>query len=266
MSALPVRADRRLGQHFLVDKNVLAVIERLAELGEDDVVLEIGPGLGILTERLAERTCHVQAVEIDEQFRPHLEERLAGRANVRVIYGDALRTDLTGLMPEPTKLVANLPYAIATPLLMETAHELPQIGRWCVMVQREVADRILAIPATRAYGAVSVLLQLTTRRAGFHPVSRTCFKPVPNVDSALVCLERVRVWGEEYEPLRKIVVGAFSHRRKTLVNSLVLSGVTTRAEGLEALASIGYDPRLRAEALAPEEFVELARALGRIPS
>ena len=263
MNTEPVRADRRLGQNFLVDANVLDVIERFAELEASDVALEIGPGPGTLTERLVARVAHVHAIEIDERFRPHLRERLGAPSNLDLLFADALRVDLGSLSPAPTKLVANLPYSIATPLLMESVHTLPEVTRWCVMVQREVGDRMLASPRTRAYGAVSVIVQLTASRAGFHPVSRTCFSPVPNVDSALVCLERKRSWGAEFPPLRELVAGAFSHRRKTLANSLALSGVSSRERAVAALETLGRAPNVRAEELAPEEFVELDLALGR---
>ena len=258
MSSRYPRADRRLGQNFLVDANVLDVIERLSELDPLDVVLEVGPGPGALTERLVERAAHVHAIEIDHRFRAPLSERLGLAPNLELVFADALRVDLGGLRPSPTKLVANLPYSIATPLLMETLHLLPSVTRWCVMVQREVADRLLAPPRTRAYGAVSVMVQLTAARAGFHPVSRTCFSPVPNVDSALVCLERCRDWGPEYTNLHAVVTAAFSHRRKTLANSLSLAGVAAREDAVDALELLRRTPNVRAEELAPEEFVELA--------
>ena len=263
MSSRPIRADRRLGQNFLVDANVLDVIERLAAIEKADVVLEVGPGLGALTERLVELAGHVHAIEIDEQFRAPLRERVGTAPNLELLFTDALRTDLTRLVPAPTKFVANLPYSVATPLLMESLRVLPRVTRWCVMVQREVADRVLAAPRTRAYGAVSVMIQLTARRAGFHPVSRTCFSPVPNVDSALVCLERTREWGPEYAGLHEVVAAAFGHRRKTLANSLSLAGVASREHAVEALEWIGQLPNARAEELAPQEFVELAGQLGQ---
>ena len=181
---------KELGQHFLVDENLLGVIGRLAELGPEDVVLEIGPGLGVLTGYLAERVAHVHAVELDRSLERVLAERFAGRDNVELRFGDALELDLAALDPAPTKLVANLPYNIATPLVVESLDGLPSVGLWCVMVQREVADRFFAEPSTKAYGAVSVLVQLTAERTGFHPVSRTVFRPRPNVDSALVAFRR----------------------------------------------------------------------------
>jgi 16S rRNA (adenine1518-N6/adenine1519-N6)-dimethyltransferase len=257
-----VRPKRELGQHFLADPNILDVAGRLAELSPEDVVLEVGAGLGVLTTYLADRVAHLHAVELDRSLEPALREALGERPNVELVFGDALTLPLAGLDPPPTKLVANLPYQVATPLLVESLDGLPALRLWTVMVQREVADRLFAEPGTRAYGAVSVLVRLTAERTGFHAVARTVFRPPPNVDSALVAFRRTRTWGDEYEPLKRIVQAAFAHRRKTLANSLELSGVATRAEAAQALARIGRPAGIRAEALAPEEFVALAEALG----
>ena len=250
-------AKKELGQHFLVDENILGVIGRLAELDRDDVVLEIGPGRGVLTRYLAERVAHVHAVELDASLEPYLRD--AGR-NVTLHFGDALHLDLAALAPTATKLVANLPYNIATPLLVESLDGLPGVRLWCVMVQREVADRLFAAPRTKAYGAVSVLVQLACERTGFHPVSRTVFRPQPNVDSALVAFRRVDL-PPDFTRVKRIVAAAFAHRRKTLPNSLELAGLAPRARGVAALASIGRESSTRAEALAPPEFVALAKAL-----
>ena len=197
------------------------------------------------------------AVEVDASLESYVRE--AG-PNVELHLGDALQLDLAALAPDATKLVANLPYNIATPLLVESLDRLPQIKRWCVMLQREVADRLFAEPSTKAYGAVSVLVQLVCERTGFHPVSRTVFRPPPNVDSALVAFRRVGL-PDEYAQIKRVVVAAFAHRRKTLPNSLELSGVATRADAARALAAIGREAVTRAEALAPQEFVALAQAL-----
>ncbi|MBV8064002.1 MAG: ribosomal RNA small subunit methyltransferase A [Actinobacteria bacterium] len=245
---------KELGQHFLADPNILGVIGRLAELSPDDVVLEIGLGEGVLTRYLADRVALVHGVEIDRSLEPHLRDI----DNVVVHFGDALELDLP---QEATKLVANLPYNVGTPIVVESLDGLPNIRLWCVMVQREVADRFFADPGTKAYGAVSVLLQLVCERTGFHPVSRTVFRPPPNVDSALVAFRRVHL-PENYARVKKIVSAAFAHRRKTLANSLELSGVTSRADAVDALARIGRDANVRAEALAPPEFAALAEALG----
>ncbi len=254
-------AKTRLGQHFLVDENLLGVIGRLAELRPEDVVLEVGPGLGVLTDYLAERALLVHAVELDRSLEPQLAERLEARANVQLHFGDALALDLAALEPAPTKLVSNLPYNIATPLVVESLDGLPTVQLWCVMMQREVADRFFADPSTKAYGAVSVLVQVAAERTGFHPVSRTVFRPRPNVDSALVAFRR-RQLPEPYPRLKQIVVAAFAHRRKRLANSLELAGLAEREPAAAALEEIGRDPGARAEELAPLEFVALARALG----
>jgi 16S rRNA (adenine1518-N6/adenine1519-N6)-dimethyltransferase len=259
VSRLP-DAKRHLGQHFLVDENVLGVIGRLAELDAGDVVLEIGPGAGILTRFLAGRVRVVHAVEIDRSLEERLAAELAGSPNVRLHFGDALRLDPAELDPPPGKLVANLPYNVATPVVVESLDGLPSVVRWTVMVQLEVAERFFARPATKDYGAVSVLLQLATRRTGFHAVSRTVFRPRPNVDSALVAFERTRL-PDGWRPLKRVVEGAFAHRRKTLPNSLALAGIASRDDAAAAVEAIGRPANVRAEQLAPPEFVELAGAL-----
>jgi 16S rRNA (adenine1518-N6/adenine1519-N6)-dimethyltransferase len=255
-----VTPKKALGQHFLVDRNVLGVIERLAALAPGDVVLEIGPGLGVLTAFLADRVRYVHAIEIDASLDEPLRAALGGRENVTLIVGDALRADISQLDPAPTKLVANLPYNVATPVVAETLAGAPTISSWCVMVQREVAERFFAEPGSKAYGAVSVLVRLHARRTGFHPVSRTVFRPAPNVDSALVAFERIRPPNHALR-VRRVVVAAFAHRRKTLANSLALAGLARREAAVEALATIGRPPAVRAEVLAPEEFVQLTEAL-----
>jgi 16S rRNA (adenine1518-N6/adenine1519-N6)-dimethyltransferase len=248
----PVKKE--YGQHFLADRNILAVIGRLAELSVDDTVLEIGPGEGALTRYLAERVRRVHAVEIDRSLAAHLRDL---GDNVDVTFGDALDVRLP---QDATKLVANLPYNVATPLIVESLDGLPNVALWCVMVQREVADRLFAEPRTKAYGSVSVLVQLVCERTGFHPVSRTVFRPPPNVDSALIAFRRVGV-PDDYARVKEIVAASFAHRRKTLPNSLELAGVASRSEAAAALGAIGRDPSTRAEALAPDDFVALAGAL-----
>jgi 16S rRNA (adenine1518-N6/adenine1519-N6)-dimethyltransferase len=246
---------KRLGQHFLVDENILGVIGRLAGLSPEDIVLEIGPGLGVLTRFLAERVVHVHAVELDRSLQPQLD----GIPHAELHWGDALALDLAALVPPPTKLVSNLPYNVATPIVVESLDRLPSVQSWCVMVQREVADRFFASPGTKAYGAVSVLLQLASERTGFHPVSREVFRPRPNVDSALVAFRRTAPGIPP--PVKRLVEAAFAHRRKTLANSLALVGTAQREEAAAALAAIGRDPSVRAEALAPPDFIALATAL-----
>ena len=256
---MTVTPKKALGQHFLVDENILGVIGRLADLRADDVVLEVGPGLGILTRYLADRVAVVHAVELDRALELPLREALGARENVELVLGDALRLDLAALEPRPDKLVANLPYNVATPLVVESLEGIPSLQRWCVMVQREVSDRFFAAPRTKAYGAVSVLVQLKTRKVGFHRVAPTVFRPRPRVESALVAFERID--GPALDDVRPVVDASFAHRRKTLANSLALSGLATRAEGESALAAIGKAPAVRAEELEPQEFVALAGAL-----
>jgi len=246
-----VRAKKQLGQHFLVDENILGVIGRLAELEEEDAVLEVGPGLGVLTTYLADRVRKISAVELDETLAPQLGDRLADRSNVELTFGDALRVDLRALAPDATKLVANLPYNIATPIVVESLDGLPEIELWCVMVQREVAERFFAAPSTKAYGAVSVLIQLVAKRTGLHVVSRNVFRPRPNVESAIVAFRRTGL-PDDFSHVKRVVTAAFAHRRKKLVNSFELSGISSFA---------GEIPDVRAEELAPEEFLQLAERL-----
>jgi 16S rRNA (adenine1518-N6/adenine1519-N6)-dimethyltransferase len=251
---MSIAPRKDLGQHFLVDENILRVIGRLADLQPRDVVLEIGPGLGVLTRFLAERVAHVHAAEVDRR----LEEYLTGIDRVTIHWGDALALDVASLEPSPHKLVANLPYNVATPIVVESL-ALAQLELWCVMVQREVADRFFARPSTKAYGGVSVLVQLAAERTGFHPVSREVFRPRPNVDSALVAFRRTAP-GVPPE-VKHVVEAAFAHRRKTAANSLALAGVASRERAVEALAAIGREANVRAEALEPPAFVALAGAL-----
>jgi 16S rRNA (adenine1518-N6/adenine1519-N6)-dimethyltransferase len=246
-----VRAKKQLGQHFLVDENILGVIGRLAELDRDDVVLEIGPGLGVLTTYLADRVRTVHAVELDETLEVELRRRIAERANVELQFGDALRLDLRATARDATKLVANLPYNVATPLIVESLNGLPELQLWCVMVQREVADRFFARPSTKAYGAVSVLIQLVAERTGIHPVSRNVFRPRPNVESAIVAFRRTGL-PPDFVHVKRIVEASFAHRRKKLVNSLELSGIDVRGADI---------PDVRAEELPPTAFLDLARRL-----
>jgi 16S rRNA (adenine1518-N6/adenine1519-N6)-dimethyltransferase len=260
--SLPVTPDKQLGQHFLVDENILGVIDRLAGLAPQDIVLEVGPGPGALTAHLADRVATVHAVELDRRLEPYLHARFDDRQNVELHFADAVSLEPGELDPPPTKLVANLPYNVATPIVVESLDRYPTIVHWTVMVQREVGDRFFAEPRTKAYGAVSVLVQLATERTGFHPVSRTVFRPQPNVDSALLAFRRRAEqppfpWRE----IKRVVEGSFAHRRKRLPNSLELAGVADRARAEEALRSIGRSEASRAEELEPIDFVGLTAAL-----
>jgi 16S rRNA (adenine1518-N6/adenine1519-N6)-dimethyltransferase len=254
----------KLGQNFLVDRNILDVIERLAELDASDVVLEVGGGLGVLSERLAASVGHVHVVELDRSLEAGLRERLAAFDDVTLHMGDALSLDLGGLAPQPSKVVANLPYGIAATFILRTIDELPSVESWVVMVQREVGERFAAAPGTPAYGAPSVLAQLACEVRVLRPVARTVFRPVPRVDSVLVGLRR-RPGGSVSEQVRALVHAAFAHRRKALAGSVALARgapADVRERARAALVELGHPPDERAERLAPAEFVELEGRLG----
>ena len=254
----------RFGQNFLRDPNLARVAVDRAGVRADDVVLEVGPGRGILTEVLAATAATVQAIEIDRLLEPDLAPVLAAHPNVLLTWGDAMRTPLADLDPPPTAFVANLPYNVATPLVLRSIEELPGVDRWCVMVQREIADRFFASPSTPAFGAVSVLVQLACERTDLHPVGRTVFDPPPRVDSALVAFRRRDRWlalAPAWTRLARLVHVGFQHRRKTLANGIALGGLAPRAVAEAALAELGHDPRIRAEAIAPEGWPILLDAL-----
>src|ERR671911_1529357 len=185
-----IRPKRDLGQNFLIDSNLLDVIARAAQLQPADVVLEVGGGLGVLSEHLAERVAHVHVVEVDRSLEPALRDALDPHPNTTLHLADAVKLDLAALDPEPTKVVANLPYGVAASVILRTVAELPGVTTWVAMVQREVGERFAARAGTPAYGVPSVLAQLACEVRVLRPVSRTVFHPVPNVDSVLVGLAR----------------------------------------------------------------------------
>jgi 16S rRNA (adenine1518-N6/adenine1519-N6)-dimethyltransferase len=264
MRRFDVRPDRDLGQNFLIDSNILGVIERASELGSEDVVLEIGGGLGVLSEHLAELVAHVHVVEIDERLREALLDATAGRANVSVHWGDAMKIDLSSLEPAPTKVVANLPYGIAAGVLLRTIEQLGSIELWVAMTQREVGERLAAQPGGGDYGVPSVLAQLACQVEVLRAVPRNVFFPVPNVDSVLVRMRRLDGSDRDRPALRALVGGAFGHRRKTLAGSLSLSGGApgrSRQTVREALERLGHPADVRAERLSPQDFRALADLL-----
>jgi len=258
-----VAPDRELGQNFLIDSNILGVIGRAAELADEDVVLEVGGGLGVLSEYLAERVAHVHVIELDERLRDALCDAADSHDNVSVHWGDAMQLDIAAFEPSPRKLVANLPYNIAAGLILRTIGSYPAMTRWVAMVQREVGERFAAKPATSAYGVPSVLAQLSCEVRVVRMVSRSVFHPVPNVDSVLLLLVRHEGDDATHE-LRELVRQAFAHRRKALAGSLALaSGAPdgTRERVRTALVEIGHPADVRAERLSPEDFRALARML-----
>jgi 16S rRNA (adenine1518-N6/adenine1519-N6)-dimethyltransferase len=260
MRQFGIRPNRELGQNFLIDSNILDVIGRAASLAPDDVVLEVGGGLGVLSEYLAEHTAHVHVVEVDRRLEPPLRDALDPHANATLHFADAVKLDLATLDPAPSKVVANLPYGVAASVILRTIEQLPDVQRWVAMVQKEVGERLAARPGNAAYGVPSVLAQLACDVRVLRPISRTVFHPVPNVDSVLVGLERR---GPAPEPeLRALVHQGFAHRRKALARSVSLApGGQSRERIRAALEALGHPADARAESLAPEEWRALYEAL-----
>jgi 16S rRNA (adenine1518-N6/adenine1519-N6)-dimethyltransferase len=250
----------RLGQNFLADPNLLDAIVRESGAGEGDVVLEVGGGEGALTERLAAVAERVWVVEIDTRLKGSLGAVVDEHHNIEVVWGDAMEVELSALDPTPTRVVSNLPYSIATPLILRTVAELTSVGEWTVMVQREIADRLRAAPGSRTYGAPSATVQLSCEVEMVRAVDRAVFRPRPRVDSALLRLRRVAA--APAPGTAALIRGAFAHRRKTLAGSLELVGVADRPRVREALAGMGLEVDARAESLRPKEFAVLAARLG----
>jgi 16S rRNA (adenine1518-N6/adenine1519-N6)-dimethyltransferase len=249
---------KRLGQHFLKDPNTARIVAD--GVTEGDAVLEVGPGLGFLTAFLAERARMVHAVELDPDVLPALRRAVRGFDNLTIHEGDALRSDYGALEPAPNKLVANLPYNIASPLVLRLLEEVWGLVSLRFMVQLEVARRMAASRGTKDYGAYAVLVQLLAGVRIAHRVSPNVFDPPPRVYSAVVEMERRRpgLEPDEYRGVKELVLAAFKSRRKRLVNNLPDS---LRRDAPGALASFGFGPDVRAEELSPEDFVALYRAL-----
>ena len=265
LKAFGVRPKRDLGQNFLIDSNILGVIARAADLHETDVALEIGGGLGVLSEYLAPLVAHTHVIEVDRTLEPALRDALDPFGDhTSLHFGDALQLDLTTLEPAPTKVVANLPYGIAASAILKTIEELPLVTTWVAMVQKEVGERFAASAGTSAYGVPSVLAQLSCEVKVHHKVSRSVFHPVPNVDSVLVVLHRRGELPPVDKALRTLVQAGFAHRRKALAGSLKLHPAydkDVRERAREALVALGHPADVRAERLTPEDFRALAKAL-----
>jgi len=256
---------KSLGQHFLVDDNIVRKIMELAALDPGDPVLEVGPGIGTLTVALCDAAGYVVAVERDADLLPVLSDVAAGRDNLAIVRADAVAVaidELTGPLGPPVALVANLPYAVAATVVLRFFQELPSLRSATVMVQAEVAARMAADPGRKDYGAYTVKLGMHARPAGSFSVPRTCFMPPPHVDSTVLRLERIS--RDEPEELRlfaeRLAVAAFAQRRKTLRNSVLASTGWPGAVFDEALACADIDGRRRAETLSVDEFVALASA------
>ena len=252
----------RLGQNFLADPNLLSAIVRDSGVGPDDVVLEVGAGEGVLSERLAARVAHLHTVEIDRG----LEEALApvaALANVSLHWGDAVKLDLGALDPAPNAIVANLPYSVATPVILRTIAELPTVQSWTVMVQLEIAERLRAASGNRTYGAPSAVAQLACEVELIRKVDPAVFKPRPRVDSAILRLRRSGPGADQ--ATRDLIRAAFAHRRKTLARSLEIAGLRgvpqPRAAARAGLVELGFPEQARAEQLAPADFAALSAIL-----
>jgi 16S rRNA (adenine1518-N6/adenine1519-N6)-dimethyltransferase len=272
LEAHGLAARRDLGQNFLHDERVAEKLARIATVGPQDRVIEIGTGLGTLTRALAARAGRVITVEVDAGIVRALRSDAQLPANVELIHGDALEIDLdrlAGEVPGTVRVVGNLPYAIASPLLRRMLDWRERLASWSVMVQKEVAARLLASPRARAYGSLTVLHQLVaTVKIGLdlHP---RCFYPVPRVTSTFLHLtprSEVSIAAGELRTVEGVVRAAFAHRRKTIVNSLrtAAAGSPLPPERIaETLASQGIDRRARAQSLSPEQWLAVARALSR---
>lgn len=251
----PARPKKKLGQHFLKDPNTARIVA--SGVTAEDVVLEIGPGRGFLTGFLAERAKLVHAVELDPDVLPALREAVGGRGNVRVHEGDALRFDYGDLDPAPNTMVANLPYNVASPLVLMLLERVEGLRTLRFMVQLEVARRMAADRGTKDYASYAVLVGLLATVKILHKVPPTVFDPPPRVHSAVVEMERTEP-PKDYDRIKGVVLAAFRSRRKRLVNNLP---EPARAEAPRVLQSLGHGPDARAEELSSEDFAALCRAL-----
>lgn len=265
--------QKRFGQNFLIDGNVVEKIVREAGVTKDDFVLEIGPGIGTMTQLLCENASEVAAVEIDTNLIPILKETLAPYDNVTVINEDILKVDIPALAQEknggrPIKVVANLPYYITTPIIMGLFESHVPIDSITIMVQREVADRMQVGPGTKDYGALSLAVQYYAKPEIVLNVPPTCFMPRPNVGSAVIRLkkhETCPVQVDDAEFMFRLIRASFNQRRKTLANGLSNSSELTLSKEkiAEAIESLGVSPSIRGEALTLEQFAQLANYFTR---
>lgn len=268
-----IRARKKYGQNFLIDANVIRGIIDAAQITEDDCVLEIGPGIGSMTQLLSESAGKVICVEIDESLQPVLEETLEDCGNVRILWQDILKTDLKQICEEynggrPLKVVANLPYYVTTPILMQLLEQDHVFSSITVMVQKEVADRIRSGPGSKEYGALSLAVQYFADPEAVMTVSPSSFIPRPGVDSSVLCL---RAYAEppvecDEKVMFALIRAAFNQRRKTLANAIShgfsLNGKQyTREEVTDALAQMDLPPTVRGEALTLEQFAQLSLLL-----
>jgi 16S rRNA (adenine1518-N6/adenine1519-N6)-dimethyltransferase len=263
-----IQPKRDLGQNFLIDDNILGVILGQLECRPDDVVLEVGAGLGVLTGALARVAERVHAFEVDRSLEgpllATLGDALDGERRVTLHFQDVLKASLEDLDPVPSLCASNLPYSVAGPFMVEALQRLPSIRRYCVMVQREVAERMAAAPGSKTYGTLSVWVQLYTRIVRVRPLSRTIFCPRPRVDSSLLVLDRLPAEQLplcEIATLRAVIHAAFGQRRKILVNALAAGLELPRELVACVVAALGLPADVRAERLTPGQFVALVEGL-----
>lgn len=264
---------KKFGQNFLIDPRVLDKIIEAAGIGKEDFVLEIGPGIGTLTQYLCEHAGKVLAVEIDPKLIPILKETLADYKNIEIIHGDILKQDIQGIADrynggKPVKVVANLPYYITTPIIMELFESHVPLANVTVMVQKEVAERMQAQPGTKEYGALSLAVQYYARPYLAANVPPNCFMPRPAVGSAVIrldCLSRTPVEVKDEKLMFRLIRASFNQRRKTLQNGLANSGgLNFNKEQIgQAIQAVGLDPAIRGEKLGLVQFAALADELGK---
>lgn len=264
---------KKFGQNFLIDPRVLDKIIEAAGIGKEDFVLEIGPGIGTLTQYLCEHAGKVLAVEIDPKLIPILKETLADYKNIEIIHGDILKQDIQRIADrynggKPVKVVANLPYYITTPIIMELFESHVPLANVTVMVQKEVAERMQAQPGTKEYGALSLAVQYYARPYLAANVPPNCFMPRPAVGSAVIrldCLSRTPVEVKDEKLMFRLIRASFNQRRKTLQNGLANSGGLnfTKEQIGQAIQAVGLDPAIRGEKLGLVQFAALADELGK---
>ncbi|TJX12963.1 16S rRNA (adenine(1518)-N(6)/adenine(1519)-N(6))-dimethyltransferase RsmA [Tissierella creatinini] len=260
--------SKSLGQNFLIDGNVVRKIVKEAGITKEDYVLEVGPGMGTLTEELAINAKKVVAVELDKKLLPILDETLENYDNVEIIYGDILEIDIKNLIEEklgggPVKLVANLPYYVTTPIIGKLLEEGLNLESISVMVQKEVADRMAASPGSKSYGSLSVFVNFYTNPKVVVKVPKTVFMPQPKIDSSVIKLDLKKDLPEmDRDKFFKLVKAAFSKRRKTIINSLSTYGFDLEKEEIrQALEKVGIKPEERAENISVEDFIKLSTEL-----
>ncbi len=261
-----VRLKKKYGQNFCIDKSVIHDIIEASKISDKDTILEIGAGAGALTAELAKMAKRVTALEIDNEMVGILQKKLKSFDNIEVINQDIMKWTELSALPKGTKVVANLPYYITTPILMRLLEQKKLFDRITIMVQKEVAERLCAIPSTKAYGAITLAVNYLTEASLVRIVDRKAFLPVPNVDSAVVTmkvLDKPRVTVSDENKLNTLIRASFLHRRKTLSNSLSSSNIFSldKEKIKQAIENSGFPTNIRAENLSLEDFAMLLENL-----